>query len=279
MDNRRFVLDVVGFMMVALVFCAGPALGQTGTLFVQDDMVGIGVETPEAPLHIVDSSGSCRLLMQEQSSTPLTRTMLRLENKGGILMRFRDTTTGKIWNMTLQDFGVTWSLQNSGGAEFLITNSGAVLMGPGASTTFDLDPAGNLEITGTLTESSSATAKTDFRGLDAAAVLQEIRKLSVSEWSYKHDDPSVRHVGPTAEDFHAAFGLGTGGSGISPRNLSGVALIAIQALADQLEQRQLQIHDLEAENALLESSRVELERRIERLERAIGLTHDATSND
>ena len=74
-------------------------------------------------------------------------------------------------------------------------------------------------------------------------VLDKINKLDISEWSYKIT-PDVRHIGPTAESFYEAFGLGTGGNNISTIDADGVSLIAIQALTQELEKKDLEIQVL-----------------------------------
>ena len=122
-----------------------------------------------------------------------------------------------------------------------------------------LDGRGNLEIDGALTENSDATSKARFSALDPAVVLGGVVSLNVSEWEYR-DTPGVRHVGPTAQDFHEAFGLGASPTGISTLDTSGVALVSIQALADLADQQaallQLQselIADLQAQMAELQA--------------------------
>jgi hypothetical protein len=54
--------------------------------------------------------------------------------------------------------------------------------------------------------------------------------MPIREWNYKAQDAAIRHVGPTAQDFHAAFGLGEDPKRISTIDADGVALRAIQAL-------------------------------------------------
>ena len=53
-------------------------------------------------------------------------------------------------------------------------------------------------------------------------------------WSYRAS-PEVRHVGPTAQDFRAAFGLGNDDKSIATVDADGVALAAIQGLNAKLE--------------------------------------------
>ena len=63
-------------------------------------------------------------------------------------------------------------------------------------------------------------------------------------WSYKAD-PETRHVGPMAQDFYAAFNIGTDDKHISPIDEGGVAFAAIQALNRKVEEKDGQIRQLE----------------------------------
>jgi len=58
--------------------------------------------------------------------------------------------------------------------------------------------------------------------------------LPISQWSFK-GDPQITHLGPMAQDFHAAFGLGTDDRHIATVDADGVALAAIQGLNQKLE--------------------------------------------
>jgi hypothetical protein len=91
---------------------------------------------------------------------------------------------------------------------------------------------------------SDVNRKENFRGLDAEDLLARLAAIPVREWNYKAQSPSIRHLGPTAQDFHAAFGLGESDTTITTTDADGVALLAIQAL----ERR---TRDLERENARL----------------------------
>lgn len=55
-------------------------------------------------------------------------------------------------------------------------------------------------------------------------------------WNYNSQDAAVRHLGPMAQDFKAAFGLGESDTGITTVDADGVALAAIQGLHRKLEQ-------------------------------------------
>ena len=77
---------------------------------------------------------------------------------------------------------------------------------------------------------SDVNSKEHFRDLDHDDVLAKIAAMPVREWNYKSQDAAIRHMGPTAQDFRAAFGLGEDPLRISTIDADGVALAAIRAL-------------------------------------------------
>jgi hypothetical protein len=77
---------------------------------------------------------------------------------------------------------------------------------------------------------SDANLKSGFTRVDESLILQRLMNMPISTWSYKGQSSSVRHIGPTAQDFHAAFGLGQDDRYISTVDEGGIALAAIQEL-------------------------------------------------
>jgi hypothetical protein len=67
-----------------------------------------------------------------------------------------------------------------------------------------------------------------------AEVLDRLVGLPVSLWTYGWDEPSVRHLGPMAQDFAAAFGLGDTDREIFLLDATGVCMAAIQALQERV---------------------------------------------
>lgn len=67
-----------------------------------------------------------------------------------------------------------------------------------------------------------------------AEVLDRLVELPVSLWTYGWDEPSVRHLGPMAQDFAAAFGLGDTDREIFLLDATGVCMAAIQALQERV---------------------------------------------
>jgi hypothetical protein len=60
--------------------------------------------------------------------------------------------------------------------------------------------------------------------------LERVAGLPVSTWRYSWEPPEVRHLGPMAQDWAAAFGLGMNDTTIAGVDANGVALVSIQAL-------------------------------------------------
>jgi hypothetical protein len=80
----------------------------------------------------------------------------------------------------------------------------------------------------------------------ADEILRRLVGLPVSVWTYGFDDASVRHIGPMAQDFAAAFGLGDDDTRINAVDANGVAMAAIQALYRRLAEVEAEIAALRA---------------------------------
>jgi len=107
------------------------------------------------------------------------------------------------------------------------------------------------------TSTSDRNRKENFAPVNPSEVLEKIAALPISRWNFKGDH--VTHVGPMAQDFHAAFGIGPDDKHIATVDADGVALAAIQGLNQKLEV------ELKNQDARINS----LEARLERLEKFI----------
>jgi endosialidase-like protein len=96
---------------------------------------------------------------------------------------------------------------------------------------------------GTWTSASDRDKKENFVAIDAREILARAVALPVMQWSYKAE-PGIKRIGPVAQDFYAAFGLGTDDKGISTVDEGGVALAAIQGLNAKVEEQQHEIAEL-----------------------------------
>jgi hypothetical protein len=107
---------------------------------------------------------------------------------------------------------------------------------------------------------SDREQKKNVTPVDPATVLQAVRGLPISTWSYRQESDQIRHMGPMAQDFRAAFGLGDADRYYHAVDAHGVALAAIQALEKMTVEQRRRIDALEAKNQKLERKLRELER-------------------
>jgi hypothetical protein len=98
---------------------------------------------------------------------------------------------------------------------------------------------------------SDRNLKRDIEPVDEQAVLERVAGMPVSTWSYKSDGAGVRHLGPMAQDFSVAFGLGSTDRAYDSVDAHGVALAAIKALYERGREQDARIERLERENAEL----------------------------
>jgi hypothetical protein len=110
---------------------------------------------------------------------------------------------------------------------------------------------------------SDRNLKTNVTPVDVQQVLSGVLALPISTWDFMNS-PGTRHLGPMAQDFHAAFGLGADDKHIATVDADGVALAAIQGLNEKVEsgeqKAESRIGRLEAENAELKQEVAELRR-------------------
>lgn len=116
---------------------------------------------------------------------------------------------------------------------------------------------------GMWTNASSRTFKDSFAAIDPVAVLEKLVALPVKTWYYKGNRDDGQHMGPVAEEFAAAFGLGSNEKYIGSVDESGVAFAAIQGLNRKVERENT---TLRSENANLRNQLDALSARLEKLE-------------
>ena len=142
--------------------------------------------------------------------------------------------------------------------DHLVNNAGQ----GGGAPVHELDPGA-----GDWSTLSDRNAKDDIEPLDTAAVLDALARMPVYRWRWKTEAEGNRHIGPMAQDFHAAYGL----NGDDDRHLlsvdtNGVALAAIQGLNAKLERENAA---LRAQLAALDAQQQRLEERLQLLDVAL----------
>ena len=241
----KFWTISLGLAVIGAAIAPSSVLAQ-GTLFVENDKVGIGIGTPTELLHVANTDGTGQVLIQEQNGTVTRRELFRVENNGDPSFVFQDTSTGRATEFRLF----------AGADDFVINHLGS------GSADLKLDRSGNLTITGSLTQGSSVASKTAVLAVMPVDVLSKVQALPISSWQYRADEPEVRHLGPMAQDFHAAFGLGENDTGIAPADMAGVALAAIQAQQQQIQLQQQKLTEKDGQIAELQLRLAAIEARL-----------------
>jgi len=160
-----------------------------------------------------------------------------------------------------EDFTATWENQfrvrATGGVTFRVNNPPddqwirfKVLSGHLIDTSAN---GAHLTVGGSWTNGSDRNQKENFASVDGRHVLAQLAEMPVQTWNYKAEEPSVRRIGPTAQDFYAAFGLGEDDLHISTVDANGVALAAIQGLHQIVQEKDAEITELKTRLAALEA--------------------------
>jgi Chaperone of endosialidase/Head domain of trimeric autotransporter adhesin len=113
---------------------------------------------------------------------------------------------------------------------------------------------------------SDRNRKENFLVIDGEEVLSRLRSVPVSNWNYRSQESGIRHMGPMAQDFYAAFGLGENELMINSVDIDGVNMAGVQALTARTDALRAENAELRAENATQARQIEELQARLERLE-------------
>ena len=184
-------------------------------------------------------------------------------------------------NLATRDFASTavnqFSARASGGVRFItaVDGSGTPIAG------VTLASGG-----GSWTSISDRNAKENLKDENGEAVLASIAGMPIQSWNYKTQDPSIRHMGPMAQDFYGAFGLGEDSLRINTVDIDGINLLAIQALEKRTRELRATVAELKNVNtevAALRTENSELKAQMAQfdatLQRLVALTASLESAD
>jgi hypothetical protein len=98
---------------------------------------------------------------------------------------------------------------------------------------------------GTLYTNSSIHLKENITEVSLQKVLDLVGELNVYTWNYIDNTQDNKHIGPMAQDFYQSFGLGRDNEHISSLDVSGVSLVAIQALYARIKELEEKVKSIE----------------------------------
>lgn len=153
--------------------------------------------------------------------------------------------------------------------------SGASVSNWGQSSAVISTSTGAMLTTGGVWQNASdVRRKHGFEEVSTEDVLARLQSLPITRWSYRVEGDGIRHLGPTSQDFRAAFGLGSDETSIGTVDADGVALASAQALAARTDALRSTVADLNAENASLRKQLSALEARLRRMEEMLARQED-----
>ena len=197
--------------------------------------VGIGTDSPSELLHLVDSS--LELKMRLEQGTPGTNAWAYsvVNSNAAAPNAFRI------------------SKQGSGGPEVefhlrLDGEAGGACAGGNCPT---MEVFGSLRATN-VTFSSSRDLKTEIEPVNGKEILRRVAELPISQWRFKTEVATSRHIGPMAEDFNEAFDLAGNAKTISVLDSTGLAMAAIKGLYKEAQERDERIAELANQVAKLQ---------------------------
>lgn len=94
---------------------------------------------------------------------------------------------------------------------------------------------------------SDRNLKANFATVNVQDILGKVATLPIETWNYKDQNATIRHIGPMAQDFAAAFGVGEDNRFINTVDANGVALAAIQALYKRIQNQDAEMSAMSAQ--------------------------------
>jgi hypothetical protein len=206
-------------------------------------------------------------------------------NDYSVAIGYRASNNTHTGTMAMGDESTTDSVRNQADNEFRIRYNGGIRLRVSAAANGNTPGAGGnvgCDLTVAVpswTCASSRTLKENFVAVDGEDVLLRIREIPITTWNMIGGDRNVRHLGPVAEDFWRAFGLGLGETTIGLGDIDGVNLAAAKALEartrslqQQLDERTAQVQALQARLDAQSAALAELQAQVQALARAQAAT-------
>lgn len=222
----------------------------SSALFVESGgNVAIGNSDPATKLHVTGGDSPALRLEQSNALGWGEQSWDLVGNESNFFVR--DATNGS---------NTPFRVLSGSDTNMLVVSGANVGVGT-ASPTSTLHIEGDAYVNGTLIQASDRNLKENIESVDNEVILDQILNTPIYYWNYTADPKDRTHLGPMAQDYHAATSLGTSTT-IAPLDVNGALIASVQALHDELESKELQIENLEEENG-------ELLTRLEALEKAV----------
>jgi hypothetical protein len=192
--------------------------------------IGLGTNAPGENLHIISDSTTDGVGIKLEDTNSITTDTFRIQLKNN---EFR------------------LAFQNGGSSDLVIKN------GIGIEADLDITaPVFHGDLDGAVI--SDRNKKMSFSKIDIGGILDKVGSLDITQWVYK-DKANIKHIGPMAQDFNKAFGIGKTDKSIPLVDYLGISLASIKAIYIKLAEKDDKLKKLQFEN-------IELKERLEKIE-------------
>ncbi len=265
-----------------------------GSMAVFDEVgerFGLGTQSPSAKMHIVSAKDEILLQLSAGQDAPAVMPLLRLESNyesDSLIQGGKSNDTFARFNISaggIMEFGSGIIQRDTNlyrvGVDTLGTDDSfyvAERLGIGVAVPaypIELESGAHVTVGGVWTNASDVNLKENFTDVDGEELLEKLSELQISRWNYKSEDKDITHIGPTAQDFFALFGLGGTDTSISTIDPAGIALIGVQELYKKQKEIQERWEDDRDEEEERNSNITQLQKEIEQLQEQYTVLADA----
>ena len=245
---RLMLLNYAGNLWVSnLIESSLLTVGQDKLVVAAGGGVGIGTTTPHAKLDVAgDATFSGNMRIGGSGAIPSARLWIGDGTKSEVLfldgqnakMRLVADNSGQVYIQAGSDYisgstaDIVFGGLNGYPNNVVFKSNGNVGIGT-LTPQAKLDVAGKVNCT-VLELTSDRHQKTGFAPVDNQTILDQVARLSITTWRYTNE-PTVQHIGPVAQDFKAAFNVGSDDKHIATVDADGVLFAAVQGLNQKLE--------------------------------------------
>jgi len=240
-----------GYLNTASGYASAVTGGASNNASGQSSIVAEGfLNTASGPFSIV--AGGISNTASGDSSVVAGGNRNTASGNSSFAAGFRANTNNHTGAFVWGDFSSSTDVTASADNQFVARATGGVIF----YTTPDLSAGASLAPgSGSWSSASDRGLKANFAQVDRRQLLSRVLALPISTWNYKTQAESIRHIGPMAQDFYAAFHIGEDDKHITTIDEGGVALAAIQGLYEIVKEKDEQIAVLQQQ---IEAMRTDL---------------------
>jgi hypothetical protein len=181
-----------------------------------------------------------------------------------ITMGYHASTGGQSGSFVFSDESNSTYTVSTAPNQFMVRASGGYYFYSDAALTTGVVLASG---SGSWSSVSDINKKKNVRPVNGKTILEKLRSVPVYTWNYISQPDSIIHMGPTAQDFYKAFGLGESDTLISVVDIDGVNMAALKELEERTRKFEEKMEDVKQMEKTLNQLTIQREILAERLKK------------